>query len=139
MVLAVAFDLDVLEEHDVVVALNVLEDAAQFLGRIGAVALEPVAIGIDDALGSVDDAFAAGIVAGPGDEGADSIHGLLAGRPLDGFKIKTGRADQGSLAGGSIHRGGGLSWAELRQSACRSGITRATRFHEAGSRGFADY
>ena len=46
-------------------------------------------------------ALAARIVAGPGDQGAHSLHRLFAGGALHGFKIKVGgSADQGSVAYG---------------------------------------
>jgi hypothetical protein len=61
------------------------------------IALEPLLEGVDDALGGVDHALAAGIVPGPGDEGANSGHGVLAGGARHGFKIKV-VTDQGSVA-----------------------------------------
>jgi hypothetical protein len=79
--------------------MDVLEGAAEFLGRVEIVALEPLAIGIDHTLGGVDHAFAAGVVAGPGDERADRFHRFFAAGPFHGFKIKVG-TDQGSVAYG---------------------------------------
>ena len=103
MVFAVALHLDLAQHDDVVIALHVFEGAREFLGRIELVALEPLPIGVDDALGGVDHAFTAGIVAGPRDQRAHSFHSLFARWALHGFKIKTGRADQGSVATRSVH------------------------------------
>jgi hypothetical protein len=51
------------------------------LAGIEVVALEPLAVGVDDALGGVDHALAAGIVARPGDQGATaSIASFAVGR-----------------------------------------------------------
>ena len=105
MVFAVALHLDLAQHDDVVVALHVLEGARQLLGRIGGVAGEPFLEGVDHAAGSVDDAFAAGVVPGPGDEGANRGHRFVARRLLHGFKINIGRADEGSVVSQSIHDG----------------------------------
>ena len=82
VVFAMGFDIDVAEHDDVVIALHVVEGAGEVFARVFAIALEPFAIGVDDAAGGVDQAFALGVVAGPGDEGADSIFRLIAGGAL---------------------------------------------------------
>jgi hypothetical protein len=104
VVFAVALHVDAAQHHHVVIALHVLEGARKLLGRIAVIAGEPLAIGVDHALGRVEQAFTVGVVAGPGQQGPDGGHGLVSGGALGGFKIKTGvRADQGSLAGQGVH------------------------------------
>jgi hypothetical protein len=106
VVLAMALHVDAAQHDHVVVALHVLEGARQLLGRIAVIAGEPLAIGLDDAFGGVQQAFAVRIVAGPGQQGPHGGHGLVFGGALGGFKIKTGgviRTDQGSLAGQCVH------------------------------------
>ena len=93
--LAVALHLDFAEHDDVVIALNVFKGARKLLGRVHGIALEPVAIGVDHPLGSVDDAFPAGIIAGPGDEGANRLHGFFPRGALHGV--------EGPVAARSIH------------------------------------
>jgi len=80
----------------------------------------------------IEDALAAGIVSGPGDEGAYGLHRLLAGGALGGFKIKIGAADQGSLAAEGVHCRGELPGAELRRSARRP-PPRSARWGRRGS------
>ena len=104
VVFAVALHVDAAQHDHVVIALHVLEGARQLLGRVAVVAGEPLAIGLDDALGRVQQAFAVGIVAGPGQQRPDGGHGLVFGGALGGFKIKSGfGTDQGSLAGQCVH------------------------------------
>ena len=82
VVLAVALDLDVAQDDHVVIALHVLEGAAQLAARVGVIALEPLAIGVDHPLGRVDQARARRVVAGPGDEGAHGLQSLFAAGAL---------------------------------------------------------
>jgi hypothetical protein len=99
VVLAVALDLDVAQQHHVVIALHVLERAAQLLGRIGFVAFEPFGIGVHDALGRVLQALPVGVVTGPGQQGAHGLQGLLARRPQRHGII----ADKNRLRGMGVH------------------------------------
>ena len=85
VVLAVRFHVDVAQHDDVVIALHVLEGAGEVFAGVFAIALEPFLIGVDDAAGGVDQAFALGIVAGPGDQGADGVFGFVAGGAVEGF------------------------------------------------------
>ena len=105
VVFAVALHVDAAQHDHVVIALHVLEGPGKLLGRIAVIAGEPLAIGVDHALGRVEQAFAVRVVAGPGQQGPDGGHGLVSGGALGGFKIKTGviRADQGSLARQCVH------------------------------------
>ena len=59
VVLAVRFHVDVAQHDDVVIALHVVEHAREVCVGVFGVALEPFAIGVDDAAGGVDQAFAA--------------------------------------------------------------------------------
>ena len=83
MVLAMALDLDVAQHDDIVIALHILEGAREILHRIFRIAGEPFPVGVDDALGRVDHAFALGVVPGPGNERANRLFGFLAGGTLD--------------------------------------------------------
>src|SRR5262249_10215220 len=65
VVFAVAFELDVAQHDHLVVAFHFLEGAAQVLGRVFVIALEPVRIGLHHALGRVEQAFALRILARP--------------------------------------------------------------------------
>src|SRR5690606_23976599 len=78
VVFAVAFELDVAQHDHLVVAADLLEGALEVLARVLAIAAEPVAVGIDHALGRVEQAFARGIIAGPAQQGADGGLGLVA-------------------------------------------------------------
>jgi hypothetical protein len=91
---------DVLHQHDVVIAGDFLESAAEDLVRIHAVAGEHLAIGIGDALRGFQQAFAVRIVAGPPDQRANGGLRLLA-RGARGFaarlssSLSFGRVDDG--------------------------------------------
>ncbi|MNE13941.1 hypothetical protein D3C80_1067960 [compost metagenome] len=98
VVLAVALDLDVAQDDHVVIAGHVLEGARQLLARVGVIAVEPFAIGVDHALGRVDQARTLGIVAGPGDQGAHRFQRLLAAGAL-GRLI----GDENGLGGDGAH------------------------------------
>ena len=77
VVLAVAVDLDVLEEHQLVVALDLAEGALQRLEGIGVVAPEVLVHGLDDPGWGVDQAFPRGVVADEAEERLHVRHGLL--------------------------------------------------------------
>ncbi len=108
MVLAMALDLDLPQHDHVVVALHVLEHPRQLLGRIGLVAVEPLAVGVDHAARRVEQAFTVGVVTGPGDQGAHCLQGLLPGRAFGGRgtvgNVRRG-IDQLPWLGQSIHVG----------------------------------
>src|SRR5690606_21897798 len=83
--LAVALERDVLEQHDLVVAADLLEHPAQMARRILLVALAVFLPRARDALRRVAQTFAFRIVAGPADQGADAFlhppgHARLAAR-----------------------------------------------------------
>ena len=80
VVFAVRIELDVLDQDEVVIAAGLAEGAVEHLGRAGAVAFVDFLIGVDDALGRIEHAFARGVVAGKGDQGAHGGLGLLARR-----------------------------------------------------------
>ena len=78
VVLAMAFDIDVLEHDDVVIALHILERARELAHRVLAIAAEPFLVGVDDTLGRIEQAFAARIVPRPGQKRAHRLHGGFA-------------------------------------------------------------
>ncbi len=85
MVLAMALDLDVAQHDDVVIALHVLEGAREIFHRVFGIAGKPLLVGIHDALGRVDQAFALRVVSGPCDQGANRFFGFLLGRAAKFF------------------------------------------------------
>ena len=87
VVLAMRLERDVAQHDHLVVAADFLERAAQILGRIDLVAREPVAVGVDDALGRVEQALALG--SSPAQR-SSSAHGLLCLRSTDLRSISTG-------------------------------------------------
>lgn len=79
MVLAMALDADVAQQHHLVIAIGFFEGAAQdFLG-IFAIAGEELLIGPHDARRCVDQPFPVRIIAGPAQQRANSSLGFLAG------------------------------------------------------------
>ena len=78
VVLAMRFEADVAQHHDLVVALDLLEGPLQHVARILIVAGEEFLVGAHDAIGRADQTFAVGIVAGPADQRADRLFGFLA-------------------------------------------------------------
>src|SRR5919199_1456328 len=70
VVLAAGLEGDVSQGDEPVVAADVLEGAAQERGRVGLVALEPLAVGAGDAPGRVAQTLALRILARPADQGA---------------------------------------------------------------------
>src|ERR1700691_2693829 len=81
MVLAMGFKADVAQHHDLVVAAGLLEGALEIVARIVVVAGEPFLVGARDAARRGAKPLAAGIVAGPADEGAHGVLGLGTRRP----------------------------------------------------------
>ena len=79
VVLAMAFEAHVAQQDHVAIAGDVLEGAGKFGGGILAVAAEPLLVGFDDALGRIGEPRARRIVAGPGEQRAHGVLGLLAG------------------------------------------------------------
>src|SRR5690606_26769395 len=98
VVLAVRLELDVAQHDHLVVAGDLLEGAGEVLVRIQGVAAEPVAVGTGDPRRGVQQALARGVLAGPAQQGADGILGLLtgdvggAGGVAHGWKLAVGRA-----------------------------------------------
>ena len=80
VVLAMQFEADVLQRDDLVVTIGFLEGALQQRYRIHAIAAEELLVGAHDAVGSAEQPFAAGVVAGPAQQGANRVQGFLAGR-----------------------------------------------------------
>src|SRR3546814_20867080 len=78
VVFAVALELDVAQHDHLVVAGNLLEGALQVLARIVGVAAEPVSVGVDHALGRVEQALPSRIVASPAQQGTPRVLGLPA-------------------------------------------------------------
>ena len=92
VVLAVALQADVAQQHDLVVAVGLLEGAFEQRDRIDVVAVEELLIGPGDAGRGIDQSLARRVVAGPAQQGADGLFGLLAGRPIGrGRRCRDGR------------------------------------------------
>jgi hypothetical protein len=64
MMLAVRREADVAQQHDLVVAADLLEGPLQVLARIIEIACEPLLVGARDAPWRSDQGFAIGIIAG---------------------------------------------------------------------------
>src|SRR5690606_27224450 len=71
----------VADEHDVVIASDILEGASERLLRCLPVAAEELLIGTHNARGRIHQTLAVRVVARPGDQCAYSRLGLLATRP----------------------------------------------------------
>src|SRR6185437_2821329 len=79
MVLAMAFDADVAQQHDLVVAVGLLEGAFQNGDRVFLVAGEELGERAHHAAGRVEQALALGVVAGPAQQHAHGDFRLLLG------------------------------------------------------------
>jgi len=82
VVFAVRFEFDVAQHDQLVVTLDFLEGARQVFARVDAVAAEPVAVGFGDPARGIEQAFARRVFAGPAQQGADGILGLVLGDGL---------------------------------------------------------
>ena len=82
VMLAMRLERDVLQQHDLVIAAHFLENSRQMDRRILAVALAIFLPRARHALGRVEQAFAAGIVAGPAEQRADRLLNLFGDRRL---------------------------------------------------------
>ena len=98
--LAMRREADIAHEHHIVVALDLLEDAIEGVGGIFTVALEQLLVGLDHPLRRIAQAFACRIVAGPAQQDAHGLFGLLA-RRANGRRI-------GSSNGIGVPTGGTL-------------------------------
>ena len=121
VVLAMALEADVGQHDDLVVAVDLLERAREHRLRVVAVAGEELLVGAHDAAGRLEQALARRVVAGPADQRADRVLGLLARRGAT-----TGAGAAGGLAGGLGHAGtpgsgvGGPGRLGCRRGAARS-------------------
>ena len=70
-----------LDQHEVVIAAGLAEGAVEHFRRAFAVALVDFLVGVDDALGRIQHAFARRVVAGIGDQRAHRRFRLLARGP----------------------------------------------------------
>jgi hypothetical protein len=61
--------LNVADQHDVLIAAHFFESARQGLDRVIVIATKQVAIGLGDAFGRIEQAFAVGIISRPGNQG----------------------------------------------------------------------
>lgn len=78
VVLAVAFEADVVHDDHLVVALDLGEGASQDFGRVLRIAGEEFFVGAHDPRGRIDEPLAARFVAGPADKGAYGVFRRLA-------------------------------------------------------------
>ena len=77
MVFAVGLNVDVAQHDDVVVALHILEGARKIIVGVFLVAGKPFLVGVDDALGRIEQTFAFGVIAGPCQQGAHCVFRLV--------------------------------------------------------------
>jgi len=87
MVLAMALELDVAQHDQLVVAGDLLEGALEVFARLVGIAAEPVAVGIDDALGRVQQSLARRVLAGPAQQRANGVLGLVAINTVAGVAV----------------------------------------------------
>ena len=132
VVFAMALELDVAQHDEFVVALDFLEGARQVLLGIQRVAAEPVLVGLDHALGRVEQAFARGVLAGPAQQRAHGLFGLGAGNIVAGVahRGRPWRACGGRHGTGC--GGSGCRRASRQAAACARpcrGLRRANAMH----------
>jgi hypothetical protein len=77
MMFAVRFELDVAQQHDLIVTSDFFEGSLQVFTRIFKITRKPFFISAYDATGCSEQSFAIRIVAGPTNE---STHGIFGGR-----------------------------------------------------------
>jgi hypothetical protein len=65
VMLAMRLERDIAQHHHLVVAAHLLEGPAQVVGGVTLVAGEPVPVGVDDALGRLQQSFPSRIIASP--------------------------------------------------------------------------
>src|SRR6516165_5078664 len=80
VVLAMGLERDVAQHHDLVVAGDLVEGAAEIVARVLRITGEPLLISARDTTRRSGQPLAVGIVAGPADERAHSRLRLAAGR-----------------------------------------------------------
>ena len=80
VMLAMGVEGDVAHQHEIVVLADLAEGALEHVGRAFAIAGIELVVGVDHAPGRIDQALAAGIVAGIGDERAHRRQRFLARR-----------------------------------------------------------
>jgi hypothetical protein len=109
VVLAMGGEGDVAHEHDVAIALDLLEDAVEKGGGILAVTREKLLESARHPPRRLGEPLAAGIVAGPADQRANRRLGFLTGRrPLGGarrIRLMERRALDGSVQSSLRMRG----------------------------------
>ncbi len=107
VMLALGIEGDVAHQHHVIVGANLGEGALEHLGRALAIAAVELLVGVDDALGRLDQALARRVVARKSDQRAYGRLRLLARRP-DGRRNVFDMIRQGCLAqrlDDSVHDG----------------------------------
>ncbi|KGD49388.1 hypothetical protein DP43_3672 [Burkholderia pseudomallei] len=95
MVLAIAFEADVLQHDHFVVAVDLAERAREDVARFERVAGEELLVGAHDARRRIDEPLALRIVAGPPQQHANGRFGFVAARPVRG---RAGRLVRGRRA-----------------------------------------
>ena len=120
--LAVRLERDALEQHDIVVAADLLEGAIEMVRGILAVTAAIFLPCARDALGGVEQAFAGRIVARPADQRLDRLRDIVGDGDLGG------RGDEVAVFGGLRHapcyRVAPPGW-QARLGAGRRGIDQA--------------
>ena len=83
VVLAMGVEFDIAQHDEVVIAADILEGARQGLGGVFVIAAEKLAKGLGHAARRIQQAFAVGIIAGPGQQHAHGGLGLFLRRTLN--------------------------------------------------------
>jgi hypothetical protein len=81
---------NVLDEHDVVIAGDFLEGAAEFFFGVLPIAREQLLVGLDHALGGVEQAFPGHVIANPAQQRANGFFGFGLGRAGCRFLARKG-------------------------------------------------
>ena len=80
MVLAMGFQADIADQHDLVVAIDFLERTAKDIGRVFLVALEEILPGAHHAIRGVDQAFPARVFPDKGNKRPNRLFRLVTRR-----------------------------------------------------------
>ena len=83
VMLAMGFETDIAQQHDILIAFDLVEGALENILGVQLVAAEILFEGADHAGRRVVQALASGIVAGPTQQGAHGRFGFGAARPIE--------------------------------------------------------
>src|SRR6266540_235933 len=107
VMLAMGVEGDIAHQHEVVVFPDLAEGAVEYLGRAFAIAAIELFVGVDHALGRVEQAFALRVIARKGDQRAHCSFGVLArgSRRSGGLSDMVGKLRLAQRLDDSVHNG----------------------------------